>query len=117
MLFLTSEEELKILPHIQALYFYAPWIGLHHRKMMTMIGKVQEKHKEIEFIGVDSDQFKGLCKRFNVESIPTVVILKDGIELERITGMALTSAFRSIFADICNSETKSGEFHEQEESS
>lgn len=117
MQFLTCEEDLELLPHIQALYFYAPWLGLHHRKMMTMIGKVQEKHKEIEFIGVDSDQFKGLCKRFNIESIPTVVILKDGVELERITGVVLTSAFKSIFTDICNSETKPGEFYEQEESS
>jgi thioredoxin-like negative regulator of GroEL len=105
MLFLTSEDELKITNSIQALYFYAPWLGLPHRKMMTMIGKVSEKHQDIEFIGVDSDQFKGLCKRFNIESIPTVVLLKDGVELKRITGMVLTSAFRSIFADICNSES------------
>lgn len=103
MLFLAQEEELKLEPKIQALYFYAPWLGHHHKKMMVMIGKIEEKYRAVEFIGIDVDPFKGLCKRFNIESVPTVVILKDGAELKRINGVVLTSAFRSIFADICNS--------------
>lgn len=70
-----------------------------------MIGKMEEKHKDIEFIAIDTDHFKGLCKRFTIDQIPSVLIVKDGIEIKRITGLVLTSAFRSAFADICSSES------------
>lgn len=105
MLFIAKEEQFKINNKIQALYFYAPWMP-YHKKMLIMIGKMEEKYKDIEFLAIDVDHFKGLCKRFSVESIPSVVILKDGSELKRINGMVLTSAFRSAFADICNSESQ-----------
>lgn len=104
MKFLTQEEDFKIVPKIQSLYFYASWIPFHKR-MLVMIGKMEDKYKNIEFTAIDTDHFKGLCKRFNIESIPTVLILKDGQELKRITGLVMTSAFRSAFADICNSES------------
>ena len=101
MKFITSEEELSIGAGLQSLYFYASWMPAH-KKMLIMIDKVQEKHKDIEFIAIDVDHFKGLCKRFTIESIPLVIILKDGTEVQRIAGITLTSAFRSAFADICN---------------
>lgn len=104
MRFLAQEEDLKILPQIQSLYFYAPWIPFHKR-MLVMIGKIEEKYKDIDFIAIDTDHFKGLCKRFSIDSIPAVLVLRDGRELKRITGLVMTSAFRSAFADICNSES------------
>lgn len=101
MKFITLEEELTVGNGLQSLYFYASWMSFH-KKMIIMIDKVQEKHKDISFIAIDVDQFKGLCKRFTVESIPMVIVLKDGIEIKRIAGITMTSAFRSAFADICN---------------
>jgi len=104
MFFLTKEEDFRINNQIQSLYFYASWMP-YHKKMMIMLDKMEEKNKNIEFIAIDTDHFKVLCKRFNIDSIPTVLLLKNGKELKRITGLVLTSAFRSAFADICNSET------------
>ena len=102
MLFLLAEEELKIGTSVQALYFYAPWMPFHS-KFLTMISKIEDKYKDIMFSAIDVDSFKNQCKRFSVDSIPTVLILKDGKEVKRINGLTLTSAFKSAFADICNS--------------
>ena len=102
MLYATAEEEIQLNDSIQAIYFYASWMPFH-KKMITMIGKIEEKWKEVGFVAVDVDQFTSQCKRFAVESIPTVVILKGGREVKRITGMPLTSAFRAAFGDICTS--------------
>src|SRR5271154_3151802 len=103
MIFITQEEELKIeRPEIQVLYFYASWMP-YHNKFLTMIGKMEDKYKDIIFSAIDVDQFSNQCKRFLVTSIPTVLILKEGKEVKRITGLVLTSAFKSAFADICNS--------------
>jgi thioredoxin 1 len=104
MLFITHENELNNKAKIQSLYFYSSWIP-YHKKMLIMIDKIEQKYKDINFIAIDVDSFKGLCKRFNIESIPTVIIIDNGKEIKRIEGLVMTSAFRSVFVDICNSET------------
>lgn len=102
MIFLTQESDLQIKTKIVSLYFYASWMP-HHKKMITMIQKIEVKYKDITFFAIDVDYFKGLCKRFNVTSIPEVLILVDGKEIKRINGLVLTSAFKSAFGDIYNS--------------
>lgn len=101
MIFITQEDELKIGEGIVGLYFYASWMP-YHKKMMIMISKIEEKYNNIIFYAIDTDYFKNLCKRFEVTSIPTVIIRKNDIEANRLNGIILTSAFRSAFVDICN---------------
>lgn len=102
MLFITREEEIQIDKPLLVLYFYASWMP-YHKKFITMIGKMEEEYKELPFLAVDVDEFRNQCTRFSVDSIPTVLILKDGKEAKRINGLTLTSAFKSAFADICTS--------------
>lgn len=102
MFFLTQEQELVLNNDLQVLYFYASWMP-YHKKMIIMIDKMEQKYKNISFFAIDTDHFKGLCRRFNINTIPVVLIMKNGIELKRISGLILTSAFKSAFADICNS--------------
>ena len=102
MLFITRQEELQIDLPLQALYFYAPWMP-YHNKMITMIGKIEEKYKDVSFFAIDVGEFESQCKRFSVDSIPTVIILKGGKEVKRINGMVLTKPFKTAFADICTS--------------
>jgi thioredoxin-like negative regulator of GroEL len=102
MIFITREEELQIDLPQQSLYFYASWMPFH-KKFLTMISKIEEKYKDIPFYAIDVDQFSSQCKRFSVDSIPTVLILKGGKEIKRISGLVLTSAFKSAYADICTS--------------
>lgn len=108
MHFITQEQELVFNSKIQALYFYASWMP-GHKKMTTMIGKIEDKYKDVNFLAIDVDYFKGLCTRFKVESIPSIVIMNNGIESKRINGLVMTSAIKSAFADICNYETINGD--------
>lgn len=101
MLFVTSEPEIKLEESFQGLYFYASWMP-YHKKMLLMIDKIEDKFKNIKFMAIDIDHFKNQCVRFNIDSIPTVIILDNGKEVKRINGMVLTSAFKSAVADICN---------------
>lgn len=99
MNFITNEDELS--NDLQSLYFYSSWMP-YHKKMVITLDKMEKKYKNILFLAIDVDHFNNLCKRFNIESIPTVVIMNNMQEIRRIEGFALTSSFRSIFADICN---------------
>ncbi len=100
MIYISDEGELNINAGLQALYFYSHWLP-YHNKMTIMIEKTEQKHKNIKFTAIDTDHFKILCKRFSVESIPEVIVFKDGAETNRFNGLIMTSAFRSAFADIC----------------
>lgn len=102
MIFITQEDELQIDLPLQSLYFYSSWMPFH-KKFITMISKMEEKHKDMPFYAIDVDQFRSQCKRFDVDKIPSIVILKNGQEIKRITGLVLTSAFKSVYADICTS--------------
>lgn len=98
-MFITREEDLQIDLPLQSLYFYASWMP-YHKKFITMISKIEEKYK-IPFYAIDVDQFSNQCKRFSIDSVPSVLILKEGKEIKRIGGLVLTSAFKSTYADIC----------------
>lgn len=102
MLFLTSEEELHFNGPIQVLYFFAAWMP-YHKKMLIMLDKMEEKYQEAKFFAIDVDYFKKFISRFDVASVPTVIIMKDGKVVKNIEGLVLTSAIKSAFADICKS--------------
>lgn len=66
-----------------------------------MLDKMEQKYNDIKFFAVNIDQFRKICNRFYIDSVPTVIIF-DKKELKRITGLVLTSAFKRAFDDICN---------------
>jgi len=97
--YITDEKELKNAEGITAIYFYAQWMPFH-KKMKIMIEKVQKIY-DVKFYAVDTDSFPGLAKRFNVTSIPEVVITTTGgEEINRIKGIVMTTAFKSTFFKI-----------------
>jgi thioredoxin 1 len=99
MFFITKEDEL-LFNNLSVLYFYASWMP-YHNKMMFMIDKIEKKYENIKFQAIDVDFFKNQCLRFNIKSVPTIVILDNDKEIKRINGIVLTSAFKSVFNEIC----------------
>ena len=66
--------------------FYADWCG-PCRALAPTVEELAVKHGETATIAkVDVDANSSLAQRFGVRSIPTVVALKDGQEVERLTG-------------------------------
>jgi len=103
MIFISEESDLNF-DRMCVLYFYASWVP-YNKKMLIMIDKMEQKYSNINFFAINTDNFKQLCKRFSINSVPTVIIF-DKKEVKRITGLVLTSAFKSAFADICNVSAK-----------
>src|SRR3990167_941179 len=67
--------------------FYAEWCGPCQamKPLMEAIEKTYKDKVQIERVDVDSSQSKAM--EFSVMSIPTLVILKDGREIDRKIGL------------------------------
>ena len=63
--------------------FYAEWCG-----PCKMIGQVFEgMQDEIEVLKVNTDEFPDLAQKFGVMSIPTVILFKNGSEVDKFIGL------------------------------
>jgi len=67
--------------------FYAVWCG-PCQMQKPIIDELAEKYKEKIKIGVlDVDQAQTTASQYQVSSIPTLIIFKDGQEVERLMGL------------------------------
>lgn len=104
MLFISDEKEIIYNKGIVSIYFYTSWMPVNfHKKIITMASKVEDLHKDIKFIAADCEYFKGLPIRFSIKSVPTFINFIDGKEHSRITGLALTSAFKNAYLELYKS--------------
>lgn len=65
--------------------FYADWCG-PCQKVSSALNEIEQELDSISFFKVESDKNPDLTRKFNVMSIPTLVILKDGLEKKRLVG-------------------------------
>jgi len=81
---------------LKVLDFYADWCGPCH--IMEPIIKDLEKElgNGVKFEKVDVDAESEKAQEFEVLSIPTFVIIKDGKEVDRIVGARGKSQFKQI---------------------
>ncbi len=65
--------------------FYADWCG-PCKMMAPTIDKIAEENPELNVAKVNVDLDGELAQRYGVMSIPTIVIFKDGKEINRSVG-------------------------------
>ena len=69
---------------IAVYYFTADWCN-PCKKTRPIVEEInRETDTKFQIIDVDSEM--ELVKRFEIRSVPTFILLKDGIEIKRITG-------------------------------
>ena len=84
----VSEKEFyeKINDKIALVDFFAEWC-MPCVMMAPVIEDMSEKFKgKISFAKVNVDENQGLAEKYRIMSIPTLVIFKDGKEIDRIIG-------------------------------
>jgi thioredoxin 1 len=71
----------------QVLYFSAEWCG--PCKMIKPMMQQLQSQMSITFI--DADVSQETCKTWNVRSVPTVLLIKNGMQIGRLTGTSITT--------------------------
>ncbi len=75
--------------------FYADWCG-PCQMMSPIIEKIAEENKDIIVGKINVDEEENLAVRYNVMSIPTFIVIKNGEEVNRIVGAVSKSEIEEI---------------------
>jgi len=71
---------------IQVKKFYATWCG--PCKMLTpIIEGVKKNHSDVQFENFDVDKDFEIAAKYSIRSVPTVIVEKDGVEVQRFAGL------------------------------
>ncbi len=79
--------------------FFADWCG-PCRMMAPVLEEVaEEKKDQIKCCKVDLDQSEDLASEYQVTSLPTLILFKDGKEVKRVVGLQDIEALRALIAE------------------
>lgn len=74
--------------------FYASWCG-PCKQLMPIMEKMESKYPFVQFVKVNVNEYDELADKYNVESLPTIIFVKEGTVTDKIIG------FQPNKIDIC----------------
>lgn len=79
--------------------WWAPWCG-PCRAFAPVYESVSEKHPELVFGKIDTEAERELASAFEIRSIPTLMIVRDGVLLFNQPGMLPESALEDLIGQV-----------------
>ncbi len=74
--------------------FFATWCG--PCKMLSPILEQVAQETDAEILKVDIDESMDLARKFGIMSVPTMILFKNGEEIDRATGLRQKSQILSM---------------------
>lgn len=81
----NAKKEVLLSEGVRLLDFYADWCN-PCRVLSPLIDEFSEEHPEYSIAKINVDELPSIAQKFNVMSIPTLILLKDGNILSRLSG-------------------------------
>ena len=84
------EEEILKSDKIVLIDFYADWCG-PCKMLSPIIEQVDEENNDIKVVKINVDELQDIAIKYEVMSIPTLVVIKNGQEVNRSIGFVSKS--------------------------
>ena len=65
--------------------FWAPWCGPCHM-VVPLVEEIAKERSDIKVVKINVDEEQELAMQFGVMSIPTLVVMKNGKNVNQVTG-------------------------------
>ncbi|WP_160692164.1 thioredoxin [Clostridium sp. C2-6-12] len=82
----NNEFKSEIESGVTVVDFFATWCGPCKMLAPVLEGLAGEMEGKVKFIKVDIDQSLDLANEFQISSVPTMIIFKDGQKAEQLVG-------------------------------
>ncbi len=79
--------------------FYAEWCGPCKMMKPRLLDVAEQIGEKAKIVAVDVDKEKELAQRFRIQSVPTLIIFKNGNQLWRQSGMISANALLKLLKD------------------
>ena len=75
--------------------FYADWCG-PCKMLAPVLEEIAKENTNTKFVKINVDDAQELAMEYNIMSIPTLVVIKNGKEVNRMVGLASKSELMEI---------------------
>lgn len=97
--FITREEEINNTIPLQVLYFF--YLDMpFHSKILLLLSEMEEKYNRNMCFAVNVESFPSQCIRFSITCAPSLLFIKDGVEVKRLISCIKKQDITDVFSDI-----------------
>ena len=62
--------------------------------------KLEAEFQDIKFMSVDIDDVSEIAQKFKIRAVPTVLLTKNGEEIQRVVGLSMIEPMRKVLRDV-----------------
>jgi thioredoxin 1 len=92
----SFEKEVLAQPGLVVIDFWAPWCGPCRAVSPILDQIADEYHGRVKVVKINTDDEPELATRYNIRSIPTVMILRGGKVLQTLIGSRPKAQFTAV---------------------
>lgn len=83
----TFSQEVLSASKLTLVHFWAPWCGLCHLIMPTLVSFQNRWHQDIKIVSVNADENFKLANTYRLRNLPTLILFDHGQVICRLEGL------------------------------